>query len=164
MVLGVTLNKSEQISNWSHRPLRLAQLIYGGLDALCQVLIVDSLEARLEYLTTQGVYHGPDIHDSASSAQSPSSSGLVHELTHKANKSSNRNSSNRTDSNTKVQVDEKEQVDSSYVNSAVSEVDSTARVPTRQKQGSRHGRSKKGGKDKKIEPKLSQFIINHLDL
>jgi hypothetical protein len=50
LVLGATLDKREQISNWARRPLRPEQLHYAGLDALSQVLVVDHLEHRLKLL------------------------------------------------------------------------------------------------------------------
>jgi hypothetical protein len=48
LVLGTTLDKQEQISNWALRPLRDNQLHYAGLDALCQVLVLMHLRHRVE--------------------------------------------------------------------------------------------------------------------
>jgi len=47
MVLRRTMDKSEQISNWSKRPLSLPQLQYAALDAYVCVLIARESEQRL---------------------------------------------------------------------------------------------------------------------
>jgi len=38
-ILGVKLDKREQISNWSNRPLRNKQIIYAAIDAHCLILL-----------------------------------------------------------------------------------------------------------------------------
>ena len=49
VVAGKKLDKEQQISNWSRRPLSAAQLQYAAADAQCQVLIYDRMvEKRIE--------------------------------------------------------------------------------------------------------------------
>ena len=38
-ILGVKLDKREQISNWSNRPLRNEQVVYAASDAHCLILL-----------------------------------------------------------------------------------------------------------------------------
>ncbi|XP_017880434.1 exonuclease mut-7 homolog [Ceratina calcarata] len=46
--LGKKLNKSDQFSNWEHRPLRESQIIYAALDAYCLLEIYETLEKQCE--------------------------------------------------------------------------------------------------------------------
>jgi hypothetical protein len=41
--LGGNIDKSERMSNWERRPLRLAQMHYGALDAYCLISLVNKL-------------------------------------------------------------------------------------------------------------------------
>lgn len=47
---GAPLDKSECLSNWDNRPLRLAQLKYGALDAFVLIQIHDFIQARTKEL------------------------------------------------------------------------------------------------------------------
>lgn len=47
---GAPLNKSECLSNWDRRPLRLAQLKYGALDAFVLIQIHDYVQERCKTL------------------------------------------------------------------------------------------------------------------
>lgn len=42
-VLGFTMDKTQQVSDWSKRPLSEAQMLYAALDAHCLVQIRDRL-------------------------------------------------------------------------------------------------------------------------
>jgi ribonuclease D len=44
--LGVQLDKGEQRSDWSHRPLTIRQLRYAALDAVCTLLLYEDQTAR----------------------------------------------------------------------------------------------------------------------
>ena len=50
-ILGVKLDKREQISNWSNRPLRDNQVIYAAIDAHCLILLYDKY--RTTYYSKQ---------------------------------------------------------------------------------------------------------------
>jgi len=54
-VLGKKLDKDEQLSNWSLRPLRATQLKYGALDSLCECWLYE----RLSVWANQHLF--PDI-------------------------------------------------------------------------------------------------------
>ena len=45
-ILGAEVDKSERMSNWEKRPLRLAQMHYGALDAYCMIPLVEKLIAK----------------------------------------------------------------------------------------------------------------------
>ena len=47
-ILGLPLDKSERVSNWSLRPLRRSQLEYAALDAWCQLGVFRECQKRLE--------------------------------------------------------------------------------------------------------------------
>ena len=53
---GAPLNKSECLSNWDKRPLRLAQLKYGALDAFVLIQIHDFIQARIKELGVEFNY------------------------------------------------------------------------------------------------------------
>jgi ribonuclease D len=44
---GLPLNKNQQISNWSRRPLNIAQLLYSANDAHCLILLSEHLRIFL---------------------------------------------------------------------------------------------------------------------
>src|SRR5437016_416176 len=46
-VAAQPLNKTEQMSNWSRRPLRTSQLLYAALDAHCQIAIFEYMVVKL---------------------------------------------------------------------------------------------------------------------
>ncbi|KAH8410342.1 hypothetical protein KR009_012352 [Drosophila setifemur] len=48
--LGKKLNKSNQCSNWTNRPLRRDQILYAAIDARCLLLIHNTLRARVSFL------------------------------------------------------------------------------------------------------------------
>ena len=47
-LLGQVIDKSERMSNWERRPLRLAQLHYGSLDAYCMLPAIKALIAMAD--------------------------------------------------------------------------------------------------------------------
>ncbi|XP_020812468.1 exonuclease mut-7 homolog [Drosophila serrata] len=48
--LGKKLNKSNQCSNWTNRPLRREQILYAAIDARCLLLIYNTLLARVSFI------------------------------------------------------------------------------------------------------------------
>ncbi|XP_068236565.1 exonuclease mut-7 homolog isoform X1 [Palaemon carinicauda] len=47
---GKPLDKSEQFSNWAHRPLTRSQKVYAGLDAICLIDIYNHLNVKSQEL------------------------------------------------------------------------------------------------------------------
>jgi len=54
-VLGRRLNKKEQLSNWSHRPLRLSQLHYAAIDSAIEIEVYRKLMETHPHLPRQWV-------------------------------------------------------------------------------------------------------------
>ena len=67
--LGVTLTKAGQKTDWSHRPLSLAQLAYAAADTRYLAAIADLLIAELRRLDRYDAYHAACEHGVAASAR-----------------------------------------------------------------------------------------------
>eukprot|EP00004_Rigifila_ramosa_P015660 TRINITY_DN364_c0_g5_i1.p2 TRINITY_DN364_c0_g5~~TRINITY_DN364_c0_g5_i1.p2 ORF type:complete len:401 (-),score=75.07 TRINITY_DN364_c0_g5_i1:37-1062(-) len=55
MILGRSLDKSAQCSNWERRPLRAHQVAYAALDVVCLVLVYQELRRRGEQIEIRNV-------------------------------------------------------------------------------------------------------------
>ncbi|XP_078082867.1 exonuclease mut-7 homolog isoform X2 [Mustelus asterias] len=55
-VLGKPLDKTEQLSNWEKRPLRLQQIIYAAADAYCLLDVYDALQREPQRFGLSGSF------------------------------------------------------------------------------------------------------------